>query len=144
MIVSKENKHRESSELLLGVCLMVLVLFNVGLTALRVYHTQHLYFVFLVWNLFLALLPLVGVVAARHLQRRGAATSWIVLLVGATIAFLPNAPYLITDLYHLRSVQPSRVIVVGYVDVGGLCDNRARWFLCDLIFTRNDFETLLE
>lgn len=52
---------------------------------------------FLVWNLFLAWIPLVvalGVAAAR--RRRT-----VVLLAAAWLAFLPNAPYLVTDLVHL-------------------------------------------
>lgn len=58
---------------------------------------------FLVWNLFLAWLPLVFALIAwrldqlkrhRKLEFAAAALSWLL--------FYPNAPYLITDLVHLR------------------------------------------
>ena len=52
---------------------------------------------FLVWNLFLAWMPLVFALLFSAV-RRGATS----LLVGACwLAFLPNAPYLVTDLIHL-------------------------------------------
>lgn len=52
---------------------------------------------FLVWNLFLAWIPLVFALVFTAVHRRGA-----LLIVGACwLAFLPNAPYLVTDLIHL-------------------------------------------
>lgn len=52
---------------------------------------------FLVWNLFLAWMPLVFALLFGA-ARRGAT----LLLVGVCwLAFLPNAPYLVTDLIHL-------------------------------------------
>ncbi|MFK7797843.1 MAG: DUF1361 domain-containing protein [Aureispira sp.] len=82
--------------------LSTLVLFNFSLTALRIYHSQQLHFLFLVWNLFLALLPWVGAKVAQYLQQKEKSKSLVFLCLGLTIAFLPNAPYLLTDLYHLR------------------------------------------
>jgi uncharacterized membrane protein len=53
---------------------------------------------FLVWNLFLAWIPLAFAVSFRVARRR-----WVAVLNGgAWLAFLPNAPYLITDLVHLQ------------------------------------------
>lgn len=49
-------------------------------------------FLFLVWNLFLALVP----VALAH-PERGGIPRWIVWWL-----FFPNAAYLVTDLVHLR------------------------------------------
>ena len=52
---------------------------------------------FLVWNLFLAWMPLVFALVFAAVRSRAA-----LLLVGAGwLAFLPNAPYLVTDLIHL-------------------------------------------
>jgi uncharacterized membrane protein len=52
---------------------------------------------FLVWNLFLAWTPLVFAVVFAAVRSRAA-----LLLIGACwLAFLPNAPYLVTDLIHL-------------------------------------------
>ncbi len=53
---------------------------------------------FLVWNLFLAWIPL-GFALWFSTTRR----SWAMLALGACwLAFLPNAPYLVTDLVHLN------------------------------------------
>jgi uncharacterized membrane protein len=52
---------------------------------------------FLVWNLFLAWIPLL-LALWFSAARRG----WALLAIGAAwLAFLPNAPYLVTDLVHL-------------------------------------------
>jgi uncharacterized membrane protein len=52
---------------------------------------------FLVWNLFLAWMPLVFALVFSAVHRAAP-----LLLVGACwLAFLPNAPYLVTDLIHL-------------------------------------------
>ncbi len=61
---------------------------------------------YLVWNLVLAWVPLVSALAIE--QARGVARrAWLLAL---WLAFLPNAPYLVTDLVHLgahgRAVPP--------------------------------------
>lgn len=57
---------------------------------------------FLPWNLFLAWVPWL---AARAIERASARSSAAVL--GAVwLLFLPNAPYLVTDLVHLRPRPP--------------------------------------
>lgn len=64
------------------------------------------FFVMLTWNLFLAWFPLGVVLVLRDLRRSGFASRW--LLAGGLalwLAFLPNAPYIITDLFHIRHVQ---------------------------------------
>lgn len=124
MIKNWKNKWLAPQELLFCIILTILVLFNFSLTALRIYHTEQLYFLFLVWNLFLALLPWVGVKTAQLLQRQGASTLWVVAFLGATIAFLPNAPYLLTDLCHLRWTSYSNILwldtlmIVAYAATG--------------------------
>jgi uncharacterized membrane protein len=74
------------------------------LLAARVVHTRHLAYAFLVYNLALAWIPL-GFALAAH-----AVSEWRsrlgVALTGFALAgwllFFPNAPYLMTDLMHLR------------------------------------------
>ena len=91
---------RRSSLLLLltGWCLALL--------ATRVGYTGHLTFVFLGWNLFLALVPLAASAAMTRLDKRRA-SRWVLLAVGAVwLLFLPNAPYILTDLFHFRARPP--------------------------------------
>ncbi len=62
---------------------------------------SHLY---LPWNLFLAWLPVGLALAIRHLEHRWPADRWRLRLLAAIwVLFLPNAPYLLTDLVHLPS-----------------------------------------
>ncbi len=56
---------------------------------------------FLVWNLFLAWIPLLVVFGVATAHRRRS----IVALAAVWLAFLPNAPYLVTDLVHLGERQ---------------------------------------
>ena len=53
---------------------------------------------FLVWNLFLAWIPVAFAVGFASVRSRG----WLIPLGLGWLAFLPNSPYLITDLVHLR------------------------------------------
>lgn len=69
------------------------------------------------WNLLLAVVPAVLAVAVfRHEGRRG--PGWW-LGAATTLAFLPNAPYVVTDLIHLRSdvlaAPTDSVVVVGVI-----------------------------
>lgn len=59
-------------------------------------------FPYLLWNLFLAWVPwLLGAVVARARSR------WALVAAGVPwLLFFPNAPYLVTDLLHLRPRPP--------------------------------------
>ncbi len=61
-------------------------------------------FLFLVWNLFLAWIPYWIALLLPFLYRQ----SKLIFVVGLFfwLLFFPNAPYIITDLLHLRSRQP--------------------------------------
>ncbi|MEZ0483495.1 DUF1361 domain-containing protein [Fibrella aquatica] len=66
------------------------------------------FFMFLMWNLFLAWFPLGIMLVLRDLRQSGLlgrgrlnlSVSW--LMMGGWLLFMPNAPYIITDLFHLR------------------------------------------
>lgn len=81
-----------------------LTLWSVALVALRVLHTRNLTFAFLVWNLFLALVPLLTSTAMR-LADDNRLPGWLLgALFACWLLMLPNAPYLVTDLFHLRQM----------------------------------------
>lgn len=73
----------------------------VGLLELRIRATGDGFYRFLVWNLFLAWVPLVFAVAAYARARRGLDPLVAALLVAWLLVF-PNAPYLLTDIIHLE------------------------------------------
>ncbi|MCB9235334.1 MAG: DUF1361 domain-containing protein [Bacteroidia bacterium] len=92
---------RESGRIRLYSALALSVAFSVGLVAFRILKTQQVTYVFYLWNLFLAILPFgastLVVWFGRDLK---SPVNWVLLL--AWLIFLPNAPYMITDLFHLR------------------------------------------
>lgn len=62
---------------------------------------------FLIWNLFLAWLPLLLVLAVEEGRRRQLMRGWrLAALFGAWILLLPNAPYILTDFVHLKYSSP--------------------------------------
>ncbi|MDB5236683.1 MAG: hypothetical protein JWR44_3676 [Hymenobacter sp.] len=66
----------------------------------RVLMTGRLTFLFLVWNLFLALVPFA--LSTLLLLSNGPLRARLLVPVGAAwLLFFPNAPYLVTDLFHL-------------------------------------------
>jgi uncharacterized membrane protein len=95
---------RLRSQLLVLAAMAFATLFCCGLFALRVFRAHAFTYRYLIWNLFLAWLPALGAFAAHNLHRRQSWFNWF-LICGFAIfwlAFFPNAPYLITDLMHLR------------------------------------------
>lgn len=82
------------------VALLVASVLCVGLLELRIRETGDGFYRFLVWNLFLAWVPLVFAVAAYVRSRREIDPVVAALLV-PWLLFFPNAPYLLTDFIHL-------------------------------------------
>lgn len=85
----------------LTVVLSMLLLASMLATALvagRWFYSGRPAYLFLIWNLFLAWLPVLMALAAVAL-RRVPVLSWASGV--AWLLFLPNAPYLLTDLGHL-------------------------------------------
>ena len=77
---------------------------SVALVFARILWTGHLLYAFLVWNLFLAWLPLVFALLACEKYQNGSGRNWHFLgLAGAWLLFFPNAPYIFTDLIHLTT-----------------------------------------
>lgn len=84
---------------------------STALVAARVVHTGRLTYAFLVYNLALAWIPVgfaVAVDALAGLPSRRAAVAAGACAVG-WLLFFPNAPYLLTDLMHLR-VNSNRLL----------------------------------
>ena len=61
---------------------------------------------YLIWNLFLAWIPLFLVTYLEKILRQKLWSSWVALLVTLLfVVFLPNAFYMVTDLIHLQEVS---------------------------------------
>jgi len=100
---------------------LIFMIVPVGMSIVRLFLVATNSYIYMNWNLFLALIPIlfawlfmrstIGVVGR---------IIWFFLWMG----FLPNAPYLITDLIHLADVGPRSLIwfdsimLFGYAFVG--------------------------
>ncbi|MGO8926091.1 MAG: DUF1361 domain-containing protein [Limisphaerales bacterium] len=75
---------------------------SVALVVARIIWTGRLGYSFLVWNLFLAWLPMIFALLACENYQSTSGRDWGFLgLAGAWLLFFPNAPYIFTDLIHL-------------------------------------------
>lgn len=90
--------HQQSRYPFLSVLALSSV-FSIALFAGRVIWTHQSTFSFLVWNLFLAMLPVLFSLYINPAARRKW-TAPIMLILW--LLFFPNSPYIITDLLHLR------------------------------------------
>lgn len=92
--------NRSDAEQVLILC----TLFSTGLTAIRVACTGSLLFVFLIWNLFLACIPYF---ISSHMTTyvKGRPKWKFFLLAFAWLIFVPNAFYILTDLFHLTESE---------------------------------------
>ena len=84
---------------------VVLTLFCVALLVGRAVITQQIMGLFLVWNLFLAWLPLVFILITRRLFHKTNNVKLASLGIMLWLLFFPNAPYIITDLIHIAEIS---------------------------------------
>lgn len=83
--------------------LAISTLFGILLISIRVFLTKETSFIFLVWNIFLALIPLViTLFLAIRVDSNTISKFTFWLLSGLWLLFFPNAPYILTDLFHLK------------------------------------------
>ena len=78
--------------------------FGAALVAFRFAWTGEVRYANLAWNLVLAWVPFVLALLVYDRARRGLGGAPLLLLGAAWLAFLPNAPYLVTDLGALRDI----------------------------------------
>lgn len=98
-------------------------LFCIILSFYRIYFTQKWFFLFLNWNLLLAVIPFVlssFLINSKYLAQSKMAFV-IVLLVW--ILFFPNSPYIFTDLFHIkiRKIMPiwyDLVLILSFAFTG--------------------------
>ncbi len=80
---------------LLGWCAVLLLV--------RVNRSGSYAYVFLIWNLFLAAIPAAAAWLYARAAERQASKALQAIWFAVWLAFLPNAPYLVTDFLHLGS-----------------------------------------
>ncbi len=82
------------------------VFFSIGLIIARIYFTGKLTYIFLIWNLFLAIVPFWLSQLFFYLSRKTKRKFWIFPVLVLWLLFFPNAFYIITDFIHLRARMP--------------------------------------
>nr|WP_321230260.1 DUF1361 domain-containing protein [uncultured Psychroserpens sp.] len=78
---------------------------SIVLLMIRMKIHQSFYLLFLVWNLFLAIIPFAittGLTSSKKINKLV-----LFFFFGIWLLFLPNAPYLVTDLMHLTRTDQS-------------------------------------
>lgn len=86
---------------------LVLLSTSIGLSlillVIRMKINQSFYLLFLVWNMFLAMIPYTITTGLRLLAKPRPFVLFIAFFIW--LLFLPNAPYIVTDLLHLRNAN---------------------------------------
>lgn len=100
-IISRYNRTMMSYRQLISL-LSFWLGFAVIMNMLRLFITEVPSYIWMNWNVFLAMLPLAFVWLFEKMHKKYLKA---VCFLG-WLFFLPNAPYMVTDLIHLRNVGP--------------------------------------
>jgi uncharacterized membrane protein len=98
------KRLKEANRLQETIFVLALALFCFCVSMIRCVYTGTRGFVFLNWNLFLAFVPWALTsfyTMTKRLQKSKIAVAVIFLF---WLMFFPNAPYILTDLFHLRRI----------------------------------------
>jgi uncharacterized membrane protein len=91
---------------LIVLSLLAASVLSIGTLVAQIHATHDHRYTFLLWNLFLAWVPLVAAALAFALAQRGVG-GLVGVLVAIWLLFFPNAPYVLTDFIHLHGNGPS-------------------------------------
>ena len=86
----------------IGLLLLSLTALAITLLIFRFYWTDNTTYWSLTWNLFLAWVPF-GISTISRIYEKRLTTVTIIPVIGLWLLFFPNAPYILTDLFHLES-----------------------------------------
>ncbi|MBC3757434.1 DUF1361 domain-containing protein [Hyunsoonleella sp. SJ7] len=96
-------KHLITTRFKIFAILTACMTFSIILLMIRMKLTHSFFYLFLVWNLFLAVIPFAITSYLSSIPKLN--KLWFVFWFGVWLLFLPNAPYIVTDLIHLRLSQ---------------------------------------
>ena len=83
--------------------LTISMVLSVVLLMIRIKLNESFYLIFLVWNLFLAVIPYAITTSLISQSKHNKIK--LALSFGIWLLFLPNAPYIVTDLLHISNSQ---------------------------------------
>ena len=117
--------------------LTVSMILSIALLLIRIKLHQSIYLSFLVWNLFLAVIPFAITTAlssTKHMNKFA-----LFFFFGIWLLFLPNAPYIVTDLMHLTRIDQNYLWLDILVIMSFAFNGLILFFL-----SLSDMETLLK
>jgi uncharacterized membrane protein len=84
--------------------LMLTTALCVALLFVRMFYSQTTTYFWMLWNLFLALIPAFSSLIAFNLNQKNSRLNWLLVIswAGIWLVFFPNSLYLVTDIIHLR------------------------------------------
>lgn len=85
--------------------LITSLLFSISLLAIRIWYVNNIDYLFLVWNLFLAFIPF-ALSSMLVLYEKNIKLLALLLILALWLLFFPNAPYILTDLFHWQEKDP--------------------------------------
>ena len=105
----------------LETLLLLMSIFSFTLFIFRYYISDTKVFLFLNWNLFLAIIPFLVSTFISKFQVKS--KSALVALIVIWILFFPNSPYILTDLFHLRArnivpIWYDLIVILSYAWTG--------------------------
>ena len=98
-----------SSKLIIPRQIIILTILTVALNLIRVIWSDSTYFIYLLWNIFLAFLPfLLSAILLWYKTNKKIKSGVLIFGLIVWLSLFPNAPYLVTDFIHLggKSIVP--------------------------------------
>lgn len=105
---------RDNNRLSVTVILALSCLLSVSLEAFRVFYSGFYTYLFLIWNLFLAILPYVLSTFFLLYYKKIKSFVLTAVILCSWLLIFPNSPYIVTDFFHLAP----RASVPYWFDLG--------------------------
>ena len=121
--------------------LTISLLFSMLLLMVRIKLNHSFFYLFLIWNVFLATIPFV--ITSYLTMQPNIKKMKLILWFGTWLLFLPNAPYIITDLIHLR-LNPDSYLWLDILVVTSFACNGLLLFYLTVLDMKNILKTYLK
>lgn len=121
--------------------LVISLIFSVFLLMVRIKLNHSFFYLFLIWNLFLAIIPFV--ITSYLTIQPNIKKMKLILWFGIWLLFLPNAPYIITDLMHLR-LNPDSYLWLDILVVTSFACNGLLLFYLSVLDMKNILKTYIK
>ncbi|MFM2049104.1 MAG: hypothetical protein RI955_1652 [Bacteroidota bacterium] len=109
------NQLKQTNRFNISVLLLTMCVFSFGLSVFRFMVTDSPLFLFLNWNLFLAFIP--WCISTLMIIKGANKNISVALLIASWLLFFPNAPYILTDLFHLQYRSNKQTIWFDLIEI---------------------------